>query len=67
VSERSRHRAEKLRYDRDVAREAFHPCVRIRVVIDAEKPLDGTGVPGLSLEDKWIILCGSPHMACGAR
>jgi len=35
-----------------VTREAFHARMRITVVIDAEKQLDGTGVPALSLEDK---------------
>jgi ferredoxin--NADP+ reductase len=58
---------EKLLYYPTVTREAFQNRGRITELIETEKLFADLGVPGFSLEDDRVMLCGSPHMLRDTR
>ena len=58
---------EKLLYYPTVTREPFQNRGRITELIETEKLFADLGVPGFSLEDDRVMLCGSPHMLRDTR
>jgi ferredoxin/flavodoxin---NADP+ reductase len=58
---------EKLLYYPTVTREAFQNRGRITELIETEKLFADLGVPGFSLENDRVMLCGSPHMLRDTR
>jgi ferredoxin--NADP+ reductase len=58
---------EKLLYYPTVTREAFQNRGRITELIETERLFADLGVPGFSLENDRVMLCGSPHMLRDTR